>query len=72
MTMAGGLGHTVPYLIPSFVTATVVAGVVAVIELLAIASVQWRFMDTPPLLATAKVMLGGALVLGAGVLIGSA
>ena len=72
MTMAGGIGHTVPYLIPSFVTATVVACIVAVIELLAIAWVQWRFMDTPPLLATSKVMLGGALVLGAGVLIGSA
>jgi rubrerythrin len=72
MTMAGGIGHTAPYLIPSFVTATVVACAVVVIELLGIASVQWRFMDTPPLLATAKVMLGGALVLGAGIVIGNA
>jgi hypothetical protein len=28
MTIAGGIGHTLPYLIPDFLTATVVAGVV--------------------------------------------
>ncbi|MGI4954044.1 MAG: iron exporter MbfA [Janthinobacterium lividum] len=72
MTIAGGIGHTLPYLIPDFVTATVVAGVVVVIELLAIAWIQWRYMDTPPLSAVAKVMLGGVLVLATGILIGSA
>ena len=72
MTIAGGIGHTLPYLIPSFVTATAVAGGVVVIELLAIAWVQWRFMDTPPVAAAAKVMLGGALVLATGILIGNA
>ena len=71
MTTAGGIGHTVPFLIPSFVAATIVACVVVVVELAAIAWVQWRFMDTPPLSATAKVMLGGGLVLAAGVAIGS-
>ena len=71
MTFAGGIGHTLPYLIPNFTTATVIACVVVVIELIAIAVVQWRFMQTPPLAAAAKVMLGGALVLAAGVLIGS-
>ena len=72
MTIAGGIGHTLPYLIPNFYTATVVAAVVVVIELLVIAWIQWRFMDTSPLSAVAKVMLGGALVLAAGILIGSA
>ena len=72
MTIAGGIGHTIPYLIPHFVTATIVAGVVVVFELAAIAWIQWRFMDTPPLSAVAKVMLGGGLVLAAGILIGSA
>ncbi len=72
MTIAGGIGHTLPYLIPDFWTATVVAGVVVVFELLAIAWIQWRYMDTPPLSAVAKVMLGGAVVLGLGILIGSA
>jgi len=71
MTIAGGIGHTLPYLIPDFWTATIVAGVVVVIELLTIAWIQWRFMDTPPFSAAAKVMLGGALVLVAGILIGS-
>ena len=72
MTIAGGIGHTLPYLIPDFLTATIVAGVIVVIELLAIAWIQWRFMDTPPLSAAAKVMLGGALVLATGILIGNA
>jgi rubrerythrin len=71
MTMAGGIGHTLPYLIPNFFTATVIACIVVVIELAVIAWIQWRFMDTPPLSAAAKVMLGGGLVLAAGVLIGS-
>jgi erythrin-vacuolar iron transport family protein len=71
MTMAGGVGHTLPYLIPTFVTATVIACIVVVIELAAIAWIQWRFMETPPLSAAAKVMLGGGLVLAAGILIGS-
>ena len=71
MTTAGGLGHTLPYLIPSFWTATVVAMIVVVFELVAIAFIQFRYMDTPIVPAIAKVMFGGALVLAAGVLIGS-
>jgi rubrerythrin len=71
MTIAGGIGHTLPYLIPSFVTATAIAAIVVVFELLAIAYVQWRYMETPPISAAAKVMLGGGLVLATGVLIGS-
>ena len=71
MTVAGGIGHTLPYLIPAFWTATVLAAVVVVVELLVIAFIQYKYMDTPPLSAAAKVMLGGALVLAAGVLIGN-
>jgi rubrerythrin len=71
MTVAGGIGHTLPYLIPNFYTATVIAAAVVVFELLAIAFIQWRYMDTPPISAAAKVMLGGGLVLATGVLIGS-
>ena len=56
MTIAGGIGHTLPYLIPNFWTATILACVVVVIELLTIAWVQWRYMDTPPVSAAAKVM----------------
>jgi rubrerythrin len=71
MTVAGGIGHTLPYLIPTFWTATATAGAVAVLELLAIAWIQWRYMDTPPVAAAAKVMLGGAVVLAVGILIGN-
>jgi hypothetical protein len=71
MTFGGGIGHTLPYLIPNFYTATAVAMVVVVIELLTISWIQWRYMDVPPLSAAGKVMIGGALVLGAGILIGS-
>lgn len=71
MTIAGGIGHTLPYLIPRFWTATAIAGVIAVLELLTIAWIQWRYMDTPPVAAAAKVMFGGAVVLAVGILIGS-
>jgi rubrerythrin len=71
MTTAGGIGHTLPFLIPYFYTATVIAFIVVVIELIIIAWIQWRYMDVPPLSAAAKVMIGGALVLAAGILIGS-
>ncbi len=71
MTIAGGIGHTLPYLLHDFVTATAVAAAVVVVELLAIAYIQWRYMKTPPLSAAAKVMLGGGLVLATGILIGN-
>ncbi|NIJ06695.1 rubrerythrin [Sphingomonas vulcanisoli] len=72
MTTAGGIGHTLPFLIPNFQLALIVAGIVVAIELGAIAWIQYRYMDTPPIAAAAKVMLGGMLVLAAGILIGGA
>ncbi len=71
MTTIGGIGHTLPFLIPYFYTATVIALIVVLIELITIAWIQWRYMETPPVSAVAKVMLGGALVLATGILIGS-
>lgn len=70
MTTAGGLGHALPYLIPEFWTATVIAGVVVFCELWVIAWIQNRYMETPFLRAAFQVVLGGALVLAAGILIG--
>lgn len=72
MTAIGGLGHALPYLIPHFWTATTVAAAVVFVELWAIAYIQNRFMETPFLRAAFQVVLGGALVFAAGVLIGSA
>ncbi|AKO95565.1 MULTISPECIES: iron exporter MbfA [Marinovum] len=71
MTTLGGLGHALPYLIPDFWTATTVAILVVFVELWAIAWIQNRFMETPMLRAAFQVVLGGALVFAAGVLIGS-
>lgn len=70
MTMLGGLGHALPYLIPDFWTATTVAIGVVFIELWTIAWIQNKFMHTPFLRAALQVVLGGALVFAAGVLIG--
>ncbi len=72
MTAIGGLGHALPYLIPHFWTATTVAAVIVFVELWTIAFIQNRYMETPFLRATFQVVLGGALVLAAGVLIGNA
>jgi rubrerythrin len=71
MTMLGGIGHTLPYLIPSFWTATGVAGAVVVAELATISWIRWPFMDSNVTTATLQVMFGGALVLACGILIGS-
>ncbi len=71
MTTVGGLGHALPYLITDFWTATTIAGIVVVIELWAIAWIQNRYMDTPFFRAALQIVLGGALVLAAGILIGN-
>jgi erythrin-vacuolar iron transport family protein len=72
MTTAGGIGHTLPYLIPHFTTATLVAIIVVAVELLAISYIRNHYMDTPFLSATFQVIFGGVLVFLAGILIGSA
>lgn len=70
MTAAGGIGHTLPYLIPHFWVATSVAAVVVACELLAISFIRNRYMDTPFLAAAFQVIVGGILVFLAGIAIG--
>ena len=70
MTAAGGLGHTLPYLIPDVYTATGVAIAVVLVELGVIAWVRHRFMDTPLPSAVFQVVVGGLLVFFTGILIG--
>ena len=72
MTTIGGLGHALPYLIPHFWTATTIAMAIVVIELWTIAWIQNRYMETPFWRAAVQVVVGGALVFAAGILIGSA
>jgi erythrin-vacuolar iron transport family protein len=71
MTALGGLGHTLPYLIPNMVTATWIAVAVVLAELTAISWIRHRYMDTPWSSAVVQVVLGGLLVFGVGILIGS-
>jgi rubrerythrin len=70
MTTAGGIGHTMPYLIAGFNTATTVAACVVLVELVVISYIRNRYMDTPFLAASFQVIVGGALVFLAGILIG--
>jgi len=72
MTTLGGIGHTLPYLIRDFWTATGIAAAVVVVELIAIAWIRKHYMDTPLLSAIFQVVVGGALVFATGILIGSA
>jgi rubrerythrin len=71
MTALGGLGHTLPYLIPYYQTATAIAVAVVLIELCVISWVRHRFMDTPLTSALFQVVIGGLLVFLTGILIGS-
>src|SRR5260370_31198464 len=71
MTFLGGIGHTLPYMIPNFSIATVASFVVVAIELAAISYVRYRYMDTPFLAAAFQVVVGGVLVFAAGIIIGS-
>ncbi len=77
MTTLGGLGHTMPYLVPdswpnAFWIATTIASLVVFFELWAIAYIRARYMDTPFLQAVFQIVLGGIIVLGVGILIGAA
>jgi len=77
MTTLGGLGHTMPYLVPdswpnAFWIATGLASLVVFFELWAIAFIRARYMDTPFLQAVFQIVLGGVIVLGVGILIGAA
>jgi predicted membrane protein (TIGR00267 family) len=72
MTTLGGVGHTLPYLISDFRTATTLAVAIVIVELWAIAWIRARYMDTKFLRAAFEVVVGGLIVFGAGVLIGSA
>jgi erythrin-vacuolar iron transport family protein len=71
MTALGGIGHTLPFLLPDFRVAMAAAIAVVIAELAAITWVRHRYMETPPLSAALQVGLGGALVFLTGILIGS-
>ena len=72
MTFLGGLGHTLPFLIPHFQTAFILAVIVVIVELGIITWIRNKYMDTPILKAALQIAVGGLLVFITGILIGSA
>lgn len=72
MTAVGGIGHTLPFLIPQFHTALVLAVMVVLVELGVISWIRYKYMDTPFLKAALQIAVGGFLVFLTGILIGSA
>jgi rubrerythrin len=71
MTAAGGIGHTLPFLIADFRLAFTAAVIVVAVELAIISYIRHRYMDTPLVSSTLQVVVGGVLVFACGVLIGS-
>ena len=70
MTFLGGIGHALPFLIPHFQLATGIATAVVLVELIVIAWIRKRYMDTPFLSAMFQVVVGGVLVFLSGIMIG--
>ncbi len=70
MTFLGAIGHALPFLIQRFETALIVASVVVGVELITIAYIRKRYMDTPFLSAAFQIIVGGLIVLATGILIG--
>ena len=71
MTAAGGIGHTLPFLIHRFSRCVHCRVIVVAVELATIAWIRNRYMDTPLLSAAFQVVVGGVLVFAAGIWIGS-
>jgi rubrerythrin len=72
MTTLGGVGHALPYLIPNFRIATIIAIIVVMAELAVIAWVRNRYMEMPLVSSAVQVVVGGLLVFATGILSGSA
>ena len=69
-TFLGGVMHTLPFLLSDLNAALYLAYVVVGIELVAIATIRYRYFKMNFLLSIVQVIVGGALVLAAGILIG--
>jgi|SRR5579872_1224607 len=70
MTFVGGIFHTVPFLLKNLDSALYLAYLVVGVELVVIAYIRYRFFKMNFILSILQVVLGGALVFIAGILIG--
>jgi VIT1/CCC1 family predicted Fe2+/Mn2+ transporter len=71
-TFIGGVMHTLPFLLASLSAALYLAYLIVGIELIAIAYIRYRYFKMNFILSAVQVIVGGALVFAAGILIGSA
>ncbi len=71
-TFVGGILHTLPFLIPQYHVALVLAGVVVGFELVMLAWLRWRFFRTSFVASFAYITLGGAVIVGISAALGTA
>ena len=71
-TFAGGILHTLPFLIPHYRTALIAAVVTVTFELLALAWIRSWFFKTRFLPSFASVTLGGAIIAAVSAALGAA
>ena len=71
-TFVGGILHTLPFLVPHYEAALVLAAVVVAAELVTLAFLRWRFFDDTFVRALASVTLGGAIIAGISAALGTA
>jgi VIT1/CCC1 family predicted Fe2+/Mn2+ transporter len=70
MTFVGGIFHTLPFLLPHIQSALVLAYLVVGVELTVIAAIRYRYFNMRFWLSCLQVIVGGALVFAAGIIIG--
>ncbi len=70
-TFFGGILHTLPFLIPNYHLAVVIAAIVVAFELVGLAAIRWRFFDTSFTKSLLYITFGGAVIALVGVTVGS-
>jgi erythrin-vacuolar iron transport family protein len=71
-TFVGGVLHTLPFLIPHYRAAIILAIVVVGVELVGLAWLRWRYFEVGFLRALATVTLGGVIIAAVSAALGSA
>jgi hypothetical protein len=71
-TFVGGILHTLPFLIPQYRAALLVAAATVALELVTLACIRWRLFHTGFVSSFASVTLGGAIIAAISALLGAA
>jgi hypothetical protein len=71
-TFLGGVLHTLPFLIPQYRAALIVAFATIAFELLTLAWIRWRFFGTGFVRSFVSIAIGGAIIAGISAALGGA